>query len=86
MQIVEVLFPAGKRVSFENAAREVRIYQQVWMLEGAMEVTAGKECHRLRAGDCLAMQLDGPTMFYNPTRRAARYAVVTVSELAARKR
>jgi transcriptional regulator with XRE-family HTH domain len=86
MQIVEVSFPAGRRVSFENAAREVRIYQQVWMLEGAMEVTAGKTCHRLRAGDCLAMQLDGPTMFYNPTRRAARYAVVTVSELAARKR
>ena len=85
MQIVEVSFPAGRRVSFENAAREVRIYQQVWMLDGAMEVTAGKACHRLRAGDCLAMQLDGPTMFYNPTRRAARYAVVTVSEQA-RKR
>jgi transcriptional regulator with XRE-family HTH domain len=86
MQIVEVSFPAGRRVAFENAAREVRISQQVWMLEGAMEVTAGKECHRLRAGDCLAMQLDGPTMFYNPTRRAARYAVVTVSEHAVRKR
>jgi transcriptional regulator with XRE-family HTH domain len=86
MQIVEVSFPAGRRVSFENAAREIRISQQVWMLEGAMEVTAGKECYRLRAGDCLAMQLDGPTMFYNSTRRAARYAVVTVSELAVRKR
>jgi uncharacterized cupin superfamily protein len=86
MQIVEVSFPAGRRVAFENAAREVRISQQVWMLEGAMEVTAGNECHRLRAGDCLAMQLDGSTMFYNPTRRVARYAVVTVSELAARKR
>jgi transcriptional regulator with XRE-family HTH domain len=86
MQIVEVAFPAGRRVSFENAARETRIYQQVWLLDGAMEVTAGNECHRLRAGDCLAMQLDGPTMFYNPTRRAARYAVVTVSEHVARKR
>jgi transcriptional regulator with XRE-family HTH domain len=86
MQIVEVVFPAGRRVSFENAARETRIYQQVWMLEGAMEVTADNECHRLRTGDCLAMQLDGPTMFYNPTRRTARYAVVTVSEHAARKR
>jgi transcriptional regulator with XRE-family HTH domain len=86
MQIVEVVFPAGRRVSFENAARETRISQQVWLLEGTMDVTAGQECHRLRAGDCLAMQLDGPTMFYNPTRRAARYAVVTVSEQAARKR
>lgn len=86
MQIVEVVFPAGKRVAFENGAREVRISQQVWMLEGAMEVTAANECHRLRAGDCLAMQLEGPTMFYNPTRRAARYAVVTVSEHPARKR
>jgi transcriptional regulator with XRE-family HTH domain len=86
MQIVEVVFPAGRRVSFENSARETRISQQVWMLEGTMEVTAGKECHRLQAGDCLAMQLDGPTMFYNPTRRTARYAVVTVSEPVARKR
>jgi hypothetical protein len=31
------------------------------------------------------MQLDGPTMFHNPTRKASRYAVVIVSEAAPRR-
>jgi transcriptional regulator with XRE-family HTH domain len=86
MQIVEVHFPAGKRVAFEAAAREIRIYQQIWVLDGAIDVTVGEDCHRLREGDCLAMQLDGPTMFHNPTREPARYAVVIFSEPPARKR
>jgi len=84
MQIVEVHFPPGKRVSFDNHARELRVHQQVWMLEGAMDITVGKERHRLREGDCLAMQLDAPTMFHNPTRRTARYAVVLAHEAVRR--
>jgi quercetin dioxygenase-like cupin family protein len=86
MQIVEVEFPPRKRVAFEAGARELRIYQQVWVLEGTIEITVGEECHRLREGDCLAMELDGPTMFYNPTRKATRYAVVVVTEPLPRKR
>jgi hypothetical protein len=31
------------------------------------------------------MQLDRPTMFHNPTRRPARYAVVIASEGASRR-
>jgi uncharacterized cupin superfamily protein len=85
MQIVEVRFPPGKRVAFENAGRDVRVHQQVWVLDGAIDVTVGTERHRLRAGDCLAMQLDHPTMFHNPTRRPARYAVVIASALASRR-
>ena len=80
MQIVEVHFPAGARVAFETGARDVRVHQQVWVLEGSIDVTLGAERHRLREGDCLAMQLDRPTMFHNPTRRPARYAVVIASE------
>src|SRR5579872_6667924 len=34
MQIVEVQFPAGARVAFENGVRDERVYQQVWLLEG----------------------------------------------------
>jgi transcriptional regulator with XRE-family HTH domain len=85
MQIVEVRFPAGARVAFETGARDVRVHQQVWVLEGAIDVTLGTARHRLRQGDCLAMQLDRPTMFHNPTRRPARYAVVIASESAARR-
>jgi hypothetical protein len=40
----------------------------------------GADRHRLREGDCLAMLLDQPTMFHNPTRKATRYAVVIASE------
>jgi transcriptional regulator with XRE-family HTH domain len=80
MQIVEVRFPAGGRVAFESSGRDLRIYQQVWMIEGTLEITLGAECHRLRDGDCLAMQLDAPMLFHNPTRKPARYAVVIASE------
>jgi hypothetical protein len=45
----------------------------------------GTERHRLRDGDCLAMQLDRPTMFHNPTRKPARYAVVSASDAASRR-
>jgi transcriptional regulator with XRE-family HTH domain len=80
MQIVEVRFPAGGRVAFETGGRDMRVHQQVWVLEGTIDVTLGDERHRLREGDCLAMQLDRPTMFHNPTRKPTRYAVVIASE------
>ncbi len=85
MQIVEVHFPPHGRVAFETAARDVRVHQQVWVLEGAIDVALGKERHRLREGDCLAMLLDRPTIFHNPTRKPARYAVVIASEAPSRR-
>ena len=84
-QIVEVHFPAGGRVAFETGGRDMRVYQQIWLLEGAMDISVGTERHRLREGDCLAMQLDRPTMFHNPTRKRARYAVVIGSETFSRR-
>ena len=85
MQIVEVKFPPGGRVAFDTGARGVRVHQQVWVLEGAIDITLGTERHRLRRGDCLAMLLDRPTMFHNPTRKPARYAVVVAAEGPARR-
>jgi transcriptional regulator with XRE-family HTH domain len=80
VQIIEVEFPPGQRVAFENGAQGIHVFQQIWVLEGAMDVTFGDERHRLRTGDCLATQLDRPIVFHNPTRRRARYAVVIASE------
>jgi transcriptional regulator with XRE-family HTH domain len=85
MQISEIYFPAGARVAFETGPRDRRVVQQIWILEGVMEITVGKERHRLRKGDCVAMQLDRPTLFHNPTRRRARYAVVIASEPISRR-
>ncbi|MES2153057.1 MAG: XRE family transcriptional regulator [Pseudomonadota bacterium] len=76
IQIVEVCFPAQARVAYESGMRASRVDQQVWVLEGTIELTVGEVCHRLGAGDCLALVLDAPVMFFNPTRTQARYAVV----------
>ncbi len=80
MQIVDVHFPPRARVAFESSARDARVHQQVWVLNGVINVTVGMHHHQLREGDCLAMQLDQPIMFHNPTAKAARYAVVIASE------
>jgi transcriptional regulator with XRE-family HTH domain len=76
IQIVEVSFPAKARVAYETAAREPQVHQQVWVLEGTIEVTVGDAHYRLKFGDCLALVLDRPVTFHNPTRKVVRYAVV----------
>ena len=80
IQIVEVNFPPGARVAYESGPRQPRLWQQVWVLQGRIELTVGDRCHTLDAGDCLAMQLDQPLSYHNPTPQAARYAVVLCSE------
>ena len=82
LRIVEVEFPAGKRVVLEGGGHSAVIQQQVWMLEGRMALTHAGQTWRLEAGDCLAMRVDGPVEFRNPTRSAARYAVVMLSGIA----
>jgi len=79
IQIVEVTFPAGAKVNYESGARQPVVHHQVWVLEGAIEVTVGDETHALAAGDCLAFVLDRPTAYRNRTRKPARYAVVIVA-------
>jgi transcriptional regulator with XRE-family HTH domain len=78
IQLVEVVFPAGARVAYETAARPGVTHQQVWVLEGMIRVVLGDEAFELRPGDCLAMVLDRPIAYHNPTRRPARYCVVIV--------
>lgn len=79
IQIVEVSFPPNARVAYETGAREPQIHQQVWVLDGSIEVTVGDDHHRLSTGDCLALVLDRPVSYHNPTRKTARYAVVITS-------
>lgn len=85
MQIVEVHFPPGARVAFETGARDRGVYQQIWILRGIMNITVGDGRHRLCEGDCLAMELDRPTIFHNPTRKPAHYAVVIASQTPFRR-
>lgn len=88
LQLVDVVFPAGKRVALDSGARDVEIVQQVWMIEGEMEVTVGADKWRLEAGDCLAMRLDSPIVYRNPAKQPARYlvAIATLPQATRRTR
>jgi quercetin dioxygenase-like cupin family protein len=80
IQLVEVSFPAGQRVAYETSARDVDVHQQVWLIEGRMDVTVGGSLWTLNAGDCLAMRLDQPIAYHNPTDKPARYLVSLVTQ------
>ncbi|RKE37637.1 transcriptional regulator with XRE-family HTH domain [Paraburkholderia sp. BL23I1N1] len=75
LELVEVIFPPGESVAFENVVRNVVTHQQVWVLEGEMEVIVGETAWQLDTGDCLAMVLDQRIVFLNSSRKQARYAV-----------
>ncbi|MGV3683486.1 MAG: helix-turn-helix domain-containing protein [Acidovorax sp.] len=75
LQLVEVVFPAGQRVALDSAVHDADIHQQVWLIEGAMDLTVGEATWHLQAGDCLAMRLSQPIVFHNPTQQDARYLV-----------
>lgn len=80
IRIVEVHFPPSGRVAFEPAPDERPFQQQIWLLEGVMDVHVGKAQYQLHKGDCLAVRMDQLTMFHNPGEKTARYAVVTVPD------
>lgn len=80
IRIVEVEFPRGARVAFDTGARDARVHQQVWVLDGSIDVSVGEDRHELQKGDCLAFVLDRPVAFHNRSSKPARYAVVIASE------
>lgn len=82
LELVEVVLPAGVRVAYDTpaTARLVAVGQQVWVLAGRLDLTVGDETHALAVGDCLAMRLDRPVAFHNPTDRATRYLVALAAE------
>ncbi len=75
-EIVDVVFPPGKTVIFDNTLGWQGIAQQIWILDGQMEMSAGDKRTMLSKGDCLFMRLDKPLIFHSPTNDPARYAVI----------
>jgi transcriptional regulator with XRE-family HTH domain len=76
IDIVEVEFPAGARVSFPPHASAHGMTQHIWLFDGELEMTAAETVYRLRPGDCLFMPVGEGHVFHNPGHAPARYCVV----------
>jgi transcriptional regulator with XRE-family HTH domain len=75
IELVEVVLPGGAHVAYDSGFRDPPVDQQVWVIEGAIEVRVGDQVHQLEAGDCLAMRIDRPIGFRNRGSAAARHLV-----------
>ena len=75
IEITDVTMPPGKRVAFDMPWTRRRIDQQIYLLEGTLEMTVGKALHQMGAGDCLHMRCDEPITYHNRGRTPARYIV-----------
>jgi transcriptional regulator with XRE-family HTH domain len=80
LELAEVNLPPGARVAYDTGPRLVGVGQQVWVLDGAVEITVGDATHRLETGDCLAMGIEEPVVFRNPSDRPARYLVALAAD------
>ena len=76
VDIIEVTFPAGARVSFPPHAASRGMTQHIWLFEGLLEMTTADAVHRLHPGDCLHMPVGDGHVFHNPGDGPARYCVV----------
>lgn len=79
IELVEVVFPAGQTVVFDNPQRRVGLHQQLWVIDGQMDITL-HTAHEaptwhLNAGDCLAMTLGERITFHNPGTEPACYVL-----------
>lgn len=85
MELVEVVLPIGARVAYDTplAPGAGGVSQQVWIIDGRIELTVGDVTHALETGDCLAMRVDRPTAFRNSGEVEARYVVALVPDLPA---
>ncbi len=80
IELVEVVLPPGARVAYDTGHRASTVHQQIWIVEGSIELTLGEGVYRLDPGDCLSMRLDQPTLFRNPTDAPARYVVALATD------
>jgi len=77
IELAEVLLPPKTSVAFEPPAGRRAYDQQIFVIEGRIEVRMRDAVHALAAGDCLAMRVDEASSFRNPLAKAARYLVAT---------
>lgn len=75
-EIVEVELPGGAEVRLDNATGAPALDQQVWVLQGRLDLTVEGIGHALSEGDCLQMHLRGAIIYRNPGAVPVRYVVI----------
>ena len=75
--LVEGRLSAGADIAYDRPP-VAGLEQHLWVLDGALEVTAQDVTHRLDAGDCLRMRMWGPTRFRCADAAGVRYLLAVV--------
>ncbi|GGJ55218.1 helix-turn-helix domain-containing protein [Streptomyces brasiliensis] len=76
-ELVERRLAAGADISYDRPP-VAGLEQHIWVLEGALEMTAQDVRHHLDDGDCLRLRVWGPTRFRCPGPEDARYVLAVV--------
>jgi transcriptional regulator with XRE-family HTH domain len=76
-ELVEGRLAAGADIAYDRPPVP-GLEQHIWVLAGALEVTAQDIEHHLETGDCLRLRVWGPTRFRCAGRDEVRYALAVV--------
>ncbi|MET9381293.1 XRE family transcriptional regulator [Streptomyces sp. NPDC002928] len=76
-ELVEGWLAAGADIAYDRPPVP-GLEQHIWVLEGALDVTAQDDEHHLDAGDCLRLRVWGPTRFRCAGSDEVRYALAVV--------
>jgi transcriptional regulator with XRE-family HTH domain len=76
-ELVEGRLAAGADIAYDRPPVP-GLEQHLWVLEGALEVTAQDVAHHLATGDCLRMRVWGPTRFRCAGPEGVRYVLAVV--------
>ncbi|MGW2620873.1 helix-turn-helix domain-containing protein [Streptomyces sp. NPDC001500] len=76
-ELVEGQLAVGADIAYDRPP-VAGLEQHIWVLEGALDVTAETVERRLEAGDCLRLRVWGPTRFRCAGDARARYVLAVV--------
>jgi transcriptional regulator with XRE-family HTH domain len=76
-ELVEGRLAAGADIAYDRPPVS-GLEQHIWVLEGALDVTAQDAERHLDTGDCLRLRVWGPTRFRCPGPDDARYVLAVV--------
>ncbi|NUP41244.1 MAG: helix-turn-helix transcriptional regulator [Streptomyces sp.] len=76
-ELVEGRLTSGADIAYDRPPVP-GLEQHIWVLEGALEVTAQEVEHHLGTGDCLRLRVWGPTRFRCSGQDDVRYVLAVV--------